>query len=267
LAGHERKVLCSILIVSSDDAPALQIALVDALRGIPTAELIVAEIAHGAAIGFLGDPHDALSAGLALAQHIPARIALDIGLATSGEASSITVESLAIAGDVLHLAQAGQLLASAAFHDLVTRLTPPRAALFAASPSPGVYRISQDAPSSAGSAKIFDAGSNLMLSGSTRDEIEQALRHLTSQGASIVSPPTLVGNRWMGSATHPSGPIREATVEKAGLMHIVTGPTRLAVEEKVRELLNVGARQVSEIEQLEGTWTAVCDVGGRSRKE
>ena len=265
MAASERKVLCSILIVSADDAQALQAALVDALHGVPTAELIVTEIPQGAAIGYLGDPHDALAAALALGQRIVARVGLDIGLAVAAEAPSITVESLAIAGDVLRLAQPGQLVASGAFHDLVTRLSPPRAALFAASQTPGVYRVVQEAPSSAGTAKIFDAGSNLMISGASREEVDEALRHLTSQGAALVSPPTLVGNRWMASSTHPAGPVGEARVEKAGLVHIVTGPTRLAVEEKVRELLNVGAKLVSAVEQIEGVWTAVCDLGGRSR--
>ena len=265
MAARERKVLCSILIVASDDAPALQAALIEALHGVPTAELIISDLPQGAAIGFLGDPHDALGAALSLGQRIPARIALDLGLAATGDAPRLTVESLAIAGDVLRLAQSGQLLASGAFHDLVARISPPRAALFAASSTPGVYRVSQEAPA-AGAAKIFDAGANLMISGTSREEVEQALRHLGAQGATLVSEPTLVGNRWMASATHPTGPIGEARVEKAGLVHIVTGPTRQAVEEKVRELRNVGAKLVSEIELAEGVWTAACDLGGRSGK-
>lgn len=261
----ERKVLCSILIVAVDDLAALQPALVDALHGVPTAELIVADTAQGGLIGFLGDPHAAFGAAVELAKRIPARIALDIGIAIAGDTPRIAGESRELAERMLAAAQPVELLCSSAFHDLVCRLSPAREALFAASPNAGVYRISPDVPE-AGGAKIFDAGANLMISGASREEVEQALRHLAAQGASIVSQPTLVGNRWMASATHPSAPVGEARVEKAGLMHIVTGPSRAAVEEKVRELLNVGGKLVSRIELQDGVWHAACDLGGRGRK-
>jgi hypothetical protein len=39
----------------------------------------------------------------------------------------------------------------------------------------------------------------------------------------------------------------------------VTGPTREAVEVKVRELMEFGARVEREIELIDGVWTAVCE--------
>ena len=50
-----------------------------------------------------------------------------------------------------------------------------------------------------------------------------------------------------------------ATVEKFGMKSIVTGPTREAVDDKVRELVEFGARLDQEIEQIDGVWTAVLD--------
>jgi len=54
-------------------------------------------------------------------------------------------------------------------------------------------------------------------------------------------------------------------VSSSRLMRIITGPTREAVDEKVRDLVQFGAVLVSDIELNDGVWTAVCDTGGRSR--
>src|SRR4051812_29482016 len=78
LPESERNVLCSVLVtaVSGDTAP-LQAALVEALANIPTAELIAVDTPDGAAVGFLGDPLDALAAATSLRRAIAARIAID----------------------------------------------------------------------------------------------------------------------------------------------------------------------------------------------
>ena len=68
----------------------------------------------------------------------------------------------------------------------------------------------------------------------------------------------------MASASQPkAGP--GARVDEAGLMRIITGPSREAVEEKVQQLLDVGAKLVTPIEIHDGAWTAVCDIGGQRR--
>lgn len=40
---------------------------------------------------------------------------------------------------------------------------------------------------------------------------------------------------------------------------MITGPTREAVEAKVRELQEFGAALLHDIECVDGTWTAVCE--------
>ena len=48
-------------------------------------------------------------------------------------------------------------------------------------------------------------------------------------------------------------------VEKLGMKTVVTAPTREAVDAKVAELVEFGARIEQEIEQIDGVWTAVLD--------
>jgi hypothetical protein len=75
----------------------------------------------------------------------------------------------------------------------------------------------------------------------------------------VVSPITQVGEKWMASCEHPEARLAECRVEALGYTRIITGPTRQAVEQKVGEFLRMGDRLVSEIEQADGGWTAVCD--------
>jgi len=114
-------------------------------------------------------------------------------------------------------------------------------------------------------AKIFEAGANLIVSGSSKASVEEALDRLAKGGAEVISHITQVGDKWMASCTNPKVNVAACKVEVAGLMRIITGPTREAVDEKVRDLVQFGAVLVSDIELNDGVWTAVCDTGGRSR--
>ncbi len=119
--------------------------------------------------------------------------------------------------------------------------------------------------STAEPAKIFEAGANLIVSGSSKAAVEKALEQLAKDGAEVISHITQVGDKWMASCTNPKVNVAACKVEVAGLMRIITGPTREAVDEKVRDLVHFGAVLVSDIELNDGVWTAVCDTGGRSR--
>jgi hypothetical protein len=111
-------------------------------------------------------------------------------------------------------------------------------------------------------ARIFDAGANLVISGSSRAAVEEALAGLAKAGARVISDINQVGAKWMATATNAAAPLQSVRVEEAGLMRIITGSSREAVEEKVEEMTAVGARLISPIELHEGRWTAVCDFGG-----
>jgi hypothetical protein len=289
LPESERTVLCSVLVAAvSGDTSSLQAALIEALTDIPTAELIAVDTADGAAIGFLGDPLDALAAATALRKRLPARIAIDLGTARLKGEWVLGGDALLAAGRLLRSAAPGEVLASASFYDMATRLVADRATLFVAAAEPGVYRVTDNAsvpPSGASdaagdaspatqgdagdemgedAAKVVDAGTHLMISASTRAAVERALARLASRGSPLGSQIMQVGSKWMASAGQPNAG-SGARVEEAGLMRIITGPSREAVEEKVQELLDVGAKLITPIEIHEGAWTAVCDIGGQRR--
>lgn len=109
-------------------------------------------------------------------------------------------------------------------------------------------------------ARVFDSGTNLIVSGPTQLSVLAALEELERSGSQVLSPIQKIGNKWMATCAHPPTAESDCKVEELGSMRIVTGPTREGVSEKVQELLHVGARLVHDLEQAQGVWTAVCEV-------
>ena len=107
-------------------------------------------------------------------------------------------------------------------------------------------------------AKIIDAGQNLMISGSSRRSVKEALEKLLAQGATVISPISVVGAKWIAACTHPEAP-SGIKVEEFGLTRIISGRNHLAVADKVAEIVALGGKLRGDIEQIDGVWTAVCD--------
>jgi len=304
--------------------------LARALEPVPPRDFIVLDTGDGAAIAFLGDPEDALSAGIAVRKSIAslppemlsARMGINLGpvrlVWDINAQMNILGDGINVAQRVMSFAKPGQLLASRSFYEVVSRLSRDYASLFtvlgtrtdkhvrehevyavaegarlersADTPRRGGPRASdpdetnldlfstEDSPivehgarktrrekSTQAPAKIFEAGANLIVSASSKAAVEEALERLAKGGAEVISHITQVGDKWMASCTNPKVNVAACKVEVAGLMRIITGPTREAVDEKVRDLVQFGAVLVSDIELNDGVWTAVCDTGGRSR--
>jgi class 3 adenylate cyclase len=305
--------------------------LARALEPVPPRDFIVLDTGDGAAIAFLGDPEDALSAGIAVRKSIAslppemlsARMGINLGpvrlVWDINAQMNILGDGINVAQRVMSFAKPGQLLASRSFYEVVSRLSRDYASLFSDLGTRTdkhvreheVYAVAEgarlersaDAPrrsrstrasdpdetnldlfstedspivehgakkarrekSTAEPARIFEAGANLIVSGSSKAAVEQALERLSKGGAEVISHITQVGDKWMASCTNPKVNVAACKVEVAGLMRIITGPTREAVDEKVRDLVQFGAVLVSDIELNDGVWTAVCDTGGRSR--
>ena len=51
-------------------------------------------------------------------------------------------------------------------------------------------------------------------------------------------------------------------VEKLGMKSVVTATTREAVEARVADLVQLGARVDQPVEEIDGVWTAVLDDAG-----
>ena len=112
-------------------------------------------------------------------------------------------------------------------------------------------------------ARVFDAGTNLIISGYTQASVEKALADLGP--VKLISPCSQVGDKWVATCEHPSLPLSACRVEELGYTRIVTGPSREAVAAKVEELQNTGALLIGNIESVAGTWTAVCELGSAAR--
>ncbi|HEX9881040.1 MAG TPA: hypothetical protein VGA65_00885 [Hyphomicrobium sp.] len=135
--------------------------------------------------------------------------------------------------------------------------------------------------------KILDAGAKLLLSGADAEELRAVLHDFIRRGAKVVSPPMQLGGKWVTACTvptqsHPadksdtlhvadlasprpekaSGDDDPCKVEALGLKRIVTGPTRGLVRLKVEEMVDMGATMIGDVENVDGTWTALCDTGG-----
>jgi hypothetical protein len=294
-----RTLVCSVLFVDLAGYAHLPVTeqlrqkrlmnalLAQELVRVPKAERVLHEVEGGAAVAFLADAEAALVAAIGIqggAGELKLRMGLNLGtvhvVKDLGGQTAIVGEGVNDAQHVAGSAEAGQLLASGGYRDIVSRLSADHAALFeiAALRTDGrrrehelfqvrFARQAQPAPARGAqeAASVFDAGPHLMVSGYERASVQRALDELAAKGARVISPITQVGDKWMASCEHPESRLRECKVETLGYMRIVTGPTRRAVAEKVDELVRSGDRLVSEIEQVDGGWTAVCDTGGAGR--
>ena len=86
----------------------------------------------------------------------------------------------------------------------------------------------------------------------------EAVQKLQDKGGRQIGVTSRVGGKWMASVSNPATAV-EAQVEALGFKHMITGETREAVELKLRELVDRGARLVQEPELSDGVWTAVCE--------
>ena len=112
-------------------------------------------------------------------------------------------------------------------------------------------------------AKVFDAGTNVIISGYSRESVEKALAGLGA--VKLISPVSQIGDKWVATCEHPDVEVSACKVEVLGFTRIVSGPTREAVAAKVEDLKRLGALPVGEIESAGGKWIAVCEIGDAGR--
>jgi hypothetical protein len=253
---------------------------------INKAERVVHEIDSGVVVAFLADVEAplAVAIGLLAGGGPPSRLGINLGtvhvVKDLGGQTVLVGEGVNDAQRVAAHAATGQALASAAYREVASRLSADHAAVFSVVALrsdaqgrehelfeiriPGREATAPEAPRAPASeaASVFDAGPHLIVSGYDRGAVQKSLDELSAKGARIISPITRVGDKWMASCEHPEVRMSECRVEKFGLTVVVTGPTRQAVEKKVEELVELGARLRGAIEQDGDTWTAVCDPEG-----
>jgi class 3 adenylate cyclase len=276
--------------------------LAEALDVLQRRDRVIVDTGDGAAVVFLGDPEDALVVGLAMRElsgRTPLRQGINLGpvklIDDLNDQVNVVGDGINVAQRVMSFAEPGQLLVSANYQDVVSRLSSDYAQLFkragrrqdkhvrehdlySVSDTLRVTRpsLTEGAPSASGApagpadntgsfratsnepAKVFDAGKNLMISGSSRVAVDALLERLVNEGGVVVAPATLVGTRWIASCTRP-GVSGEVKVEAFGLTRVITGSSREAVSDKAAEFVSFGGKLITPAELVDGVWTAVCD--------
>jgi zinc ribbon protein len=144
-----------------------------------------------------------------------------------------------------------------------------------------------DAPPTSAAVKVFDAGDRLVLSGSREIDVQCKLDAYLAKGAKLVTQPCQVGSSWAAACTippkttslddtdsltfaDPAEPVRPKStepddgcrVEEIGFKRMIYAPSKIALRIRVERMKQFGAKVISEIEEVDGEWVVVCDVGG-----
>lgn len=269
--------------------------LAESLADLGARDRVVIDTGDGAAIAFLDDPERALFAAIAIFDNVgelPVRMGINLGPVylskdINGQ-DNVIGDGINVAQRVMSFAAKGELLVSRSFYEVVLLLSgdylsmfEPRAAqadkhnrsheLYAVSQAVRVGRRvaeaqaklrSQRRPAATAAAPqratVSDAGSHFIVSGATRESVEQELARYAADGANVIAAPAQVGAKWMATFENRRRAVR-VNVEKVGMKTVVTAATREAVDAKVAELVEYGARLDQEIEEIDGVWTALLD--------
>ena len=269
--------------------------LTAALEHVEPRDRVVIDTGDGAAVAFLDDPERALFAALAIFDNVgelPVRIGINLGPVyltrdLNGQ-ENVIGDGINVAQRVMSFAQPGQLLVSRSFYDVVLLLSREYATMFEPQDARAdkhnrvheIYAVNQavrvarrvaetharlraQRPRSTGAvdegpARISDAGTHFIVSGGTQKAVAEALESLAKRGCKVLAAPAQVGARWIATADNPKLAVA-ATVEQLGMKSIISGPTREAVDAKLRELQGFGAQIVQGVELIDGVWTAVCE--------
>jgi class 3 adenylate cyclase len=275
------------------------LVMTSALGHVEPEERVVVDTGDGAAITFLGDPERALYVALEVFDNVgelPVRMGINLGpvslMKDLNGLDNVIGDGINVAQRVMSFAGSGELLVSRQFYDIVSRLSDDYAAMFKLEGSRKdkhqraheVYSVSKAVrvgrkvageqrkvkskrragPDTTFSgtdrtpAQVFDVGTHFMVSGYSEASVKEALQKLLDKGGKQIGVTSRVGGKWMASVTNPATAV-EAQVEALGFKHLITGRTREAVELKLRDLVERGARLVQEPELADGVWTAVCE--------
>jgi hypothetical protein len=106
-------------------------------------------------------------------------------------------------------------------------------------------------------------GTNIVISGSDKSQVEAAAQALVAKGAKLLSKVEPAGNNWMVTCEDPDDRSREVKVVKLGMQLMVKGSTEQVVTQKVQELVHGGAKLIAAPSAAkDGGWVAICDDAG-----
>jgi class 3 adenylate cyclase len=275
------------------------LVMASALGHVEPDERVVVDTGDGAAITFLGDPERALYVALEVFDNVgelPVRMGINLGpvslMKDLNGLDNVIGDGINVAQRIMSFAQSGELLVSRVFYDVVSLLSEDYASMFRAEGTRAdkhnrphdLYSVSKAVrigrkvaseqlkakrkrragpdstfqPIERTPAQVFDAGTHYMVSGYSEASVNEAVQKLAAKGCKLISPISRVGSKWLASVDNPKLAV-EARVEELGFKRIITGPTKEAVELKLRDLVGRGSSLVQPPELADGVWTAICE--------
>jgi class 3 adenylate cyclase len=227
---------------------------------------------------------------------LPVRMGINLGpvslMKDLNGLDNVIGDGINVAQRIMSFAASGELLVSKVFYDIVSRLSDDYAAMFSregerrdkhhrahevysvtkavrvgrrvASDQVKAKRNRRAGPDSTfhpvgrTPAQVFDAGTHYLVSGYSKEGVNEAVGKLAAKGAVLISPASQVGRKWLASVTNPKLAV-EAKVEELGFKRVITGPTKESVELKLDDLIERGSKLVQAPELADGVWTAVCE--------
>ncbi|HYC46294.1 MAG TPA: hypothetical protein VED01_12535 [Burkholderiales bacterium] len=219
-------------------------ALAKALKPIPIQERVILDTGDGAAVTFLGNPEDALFAGLMLqhANAAPTRMGINLGpvrvVRDLNGQTNILGDGINVGQRVMSFADEGQLLVSRSFFEVVSRLSEQYENLF----------------THVGERKDKHVRAHEVYSVNVPPEALPELVEDTwgEQWASAVGLPTRSDRAAEAGADQP------AQVFDTGDQLMVSGPSRASVMATLAELEQNGCQVLSPVQKVGQKWMATC---------
>ena len=218
--------------------------MANALRPIPPHERVLLDTGDGAVVTFLGNPEDALLAGV-VAQRIsdvPMRLGINLGpvrvVKDLNGSTNILGDGINVGQRIMSFAEPGQLLVSRSFYEVASRL----------------------------SSEYEDLFEHL---GTRADKhVREHEVYLVNLAPEALAPflQKLRGPEWVKAVgLQPEETIdplladQPAQIFSTGTQYIVSGPTLHAVQFALDELGKGGSKILSPITKIGNKWMATCD--------
>lgn len=220
-------------------------SLAKALKPIPISERVILDTGDGAAVTFLGNPEDALFAGLILQQTTELELRMGINLGPvrvvrdlNGQ-TNIIGDGINVGQRVMSFADPGQLLVSRSFSEVVSRLSEQYENLF----------------THIGERKDKHVRAHEVYSVNVPPE---ALAEFveTTWGAQWAAA---VGLETQADRDAELGSDEPAHVFDSGDQLMVSGKSRMSVLIALEELGRNGSKVLSPIQKIGNKWMATCD--------
>jgi class 3 adenylate cyclase len=223
--------------------------LASALEVLKRRDRVVIDTGDGAAVVFLGDPEDALVVGVAMRGHaadMPTRMGINLGpvklITDLNDQTNVIGDGINVAQRVMSFAEPGQLLMSANYHDVISRLSEHYSALFT--------REGRRQDKHVREYEVWSVSEHLKIGGEDLLPLtDEAHPELKATG--VYKAPR--------DAEPPALPAHEpAKVIDAGQNLMLSGTSRASVQAALDELLAQGAKIVSPISMMGAKWIASC---------